>query len=327
MLIETRKQWGALASRGSTYLLSTRGVKAHYTGGPVSRATLADHDLCREAIRGYQLGHMVGNGWNDFGYTLWVCNHTVGMGRGPHVLPAANGPGLNSGHYAVLFLVGTSGVTEPTDNMKRLFLDARRWLMQNGNAGTEISYHRRGYATTCPGNPIAAWIDRGAGLPVVAVPVPIPGPGEDMRYSAFGLDEKDQTLIPPNQWVNIPFREEYADPDGDHTPGLNPTILLGDPAVYTLEFGATLSGAMGAVVEVRTCEYIYRSDVKPSPIDEIIEVGDPSTCILTQEERVHHTAVGSVQEGRKLRIQVRHTVPATTPVHVTRARARLLFME
>lgn len=328
MHIESRASWGAQASRGSTYLASTRGVKAHYTGGPVSLATLTNHELCREAMRGYQHGHMVGNGWNDFGYTLWVCQHTVGMGRGPHVLPAANGPGLNSGHYAILFLVGTRGVIEPTLEMKRNFLEARNFLRTVGDAKSEISYHRRGYATTCPGNSIAAWIDSGAGLAVPPLPVRIPGPGEDMRYSEFGLDEADAQLVKPGQWVSVPFREEFADPDNDHqSPGLNPTILTGDQAAtYILEFGATLTGALGSLVEVRTCEFIYRRELNP-PIDEIIEVGDPSVCILNVEERLHHVAVGAVQEGRKLRVQVRHTIPESTPVHLTRARARLQFQE
>src|SRR5690606_40041853 len=70
--------------------------------------------------------YMDGNGWADIAYSMWVCNHTAGMGRGPGVLTAANGPGLNADHYSILFLVGTSGVTKPTDNMKRHFHEARR---------------------------------------------------------------------------------------------------------------------------------------------------------------------------------------------------------
>lgn len=320
MTIESRSDWGAASSRGTTWLASTKGVKAHYTGGGVSTRTLTDHSVCHAAMRGYQSGHMNGNGWNDLGYSMWVCNHTAGIGRGPHVLPAANGPGLNSGHYAILFLVGTSGVTEPTPAMLRHFHEARTYLMERGNAGPEIKCHKDGYATSCPGGPITQWVRSGAGLP--SLPAPQPG-ADDMQYSSFGFNSPDQLVILPNVWTDIPFREEYADPDNDHINGLNPSILLGDPAMYSLEFGATLDGAMGSLVEVRTAEFQYSAG--PPAADVLVEVGDPSTCLLTQEERVHHAAVGSVQEGRKLRVQVRHTVPDTTPVTLTRARARLIF--
>lgn len=325
MSIDTRTDWGAARSKGSTYLASTRGVKAHYTGGGVSTNTLTDHERCRAAMRGYQQGHF-NNGWNDLGYSMWVCNHGYGFGRGPHVLPAANGPGLNSGHYAILFLVGTSGVTEPTDAMLYNFHQARHYLMDNGNAGTEIKCHKDGYATSCPGGPITQWVRSGANLPGTN-PSPIPTqPGDDeMKYSSFGFNSPDQLVLPPNEWVDIPFREEYADPDNDHVTGLNPSILKGDPSIYSLEFGATLDGAMGSLVEVRTAEFMYSAG--PPPVDTLVEVGDPSTCLLTSEERAHHAATGSVQEGRKLRVQVRHTVPDSTPVTLTRARVRLIFQE
>lgn len=322
-MIESRADWGAKASRGTTYLGTTRGVKVHYTGGGVSTRTLTHHSACEEAMRGYQAGHFA-NGWNDLGYTGWVCNHSAGWGRGPHVLPAANGAGLNSGHYAILFLVGNSGVTEPTAEMKRNFHEIRAYLMTFGGAGTEIKCHKDGYSTDCPGVPLTSWVRSGAGLSS-SIPPPIPAPGDPVKYSSFGFNSPDQLVIPPDAWIDVPFREEYADPDGDHQPGLNATLLRGDPAVYSLEFGATLDGAMGSLVEVRTAEYLYSAG--PPAVDTLVEFGDPTICLLTQEENVHHAAVGSVQEGRKLRVQVRHTVPATTPVTLLRARARIMYQD
>src|SRR5690606_427761 len=112
-----RKEWGARSPKGSySRLDSTKGVKIHYTGGRVDPGIVDDHDRCVALVRSIQNSHMDGNGWIDIGYSLACCPHRkVFVGRGPHRLPAANGPGLNAGHYAVLGLVGSSGLVEPPD--------------------------------------------------------------------------------------------------------------------------------------------------------------------------------------------------------------------
>lgn len=326
MTIESRESWGS-EPHATSFLGSTRGVKAHYTGGPVSTATLTDHDECRRAMRGYEAGHEA-QGWNGLGYSMWVCDHAAAMGRGQHALPAANGPGLNSGHYAILFLVGTAGVTKPTDNMKRHFYEARQFLISFGSAGKEIKGHRDGYSTSCPGEPIYAWVKAGAPLPPGATPsTPVePETGDDlMDYSAFGLAAADAYPVLPNVWTPVKFREEFADPDNDHIAGLNVTILKGDPAAYMLEASLTLDGAGSSLVEVRTVETLYSAG--PPAVDNIVEEGDSTVSYLTDEGKAHHTAVGSVQEGRKLRLEVRHTVPITHPVTLTRARVRIMFQK
>lgn len=316
-MIESRADWGS-RPYDTSWLASTRGVKAHYTGGNVPPATLTDHARCRELLRAFEAQHRA-QGWNGLGYSMWVCNHTAGMGRGPHALPAANGPGLNSGHYAILFLVGNSGVTDPTDAMKRNFYEARQYLIDRGNAGPEIRLHRDGYSTDCPGPSISTWVRAGAPLPPAGNPAsapPRPSTGGSVHYSSFGLDEKDAYSIPPGTWVDVKFREEYADPDGDHIAGLNPSILNGDPSIYSLSAGAELSGAIGGV-EMRVVEVRYSAG--PPPVDTVVEAGIPS---VSAGELAHHAAVGSVQEGRKLRVQVRHH--ASSPVTLTRARVQLI---
>lgn len=162
-----RKDWGARAPRGSyDALRSTRGVKVHYTGGRVDPAIVNDHAKCVTLVRQIQNSHMDGNGWIDIGYSMVACPHRkVFVGRGPNRLPAANGPGLNSGHYAVLGLVGSSGLTEPPDGMLHGILDAIEYLRANGGAGGEIKGHRDGYATECPGGPLYAWVRKGAPRP------------------------------------------------------------------------------------------------------------------------------------------------------------------
>lgn len=326
MTIELRTMWGS-HTYPTTYLSSTKGVKAHYTGGVVNPLTLTDHSRCRIQMQAYEQQHK-NQGWNGLGYSMWVCNHTAALARGPHALPAANGPGLNAGHYAILFLVGTSGVVTPTDAMKRNFHEARDYLIEHGNAGTEIKLHRDGYATSCPGDPIATWVRAGATLPggKQPSPRPTPEPGDnDVEYSSFGLNEEDAYPIPANTWTDVKFREEFADPDNDHVAGLNSSILKGDPSIYALEVGLTLDGASGSLVEIQTVEVKYSAG--PPAVDNVVEVGDRSTSLLTSDEVAHHAAVGSVQEGRKLRVQVRHFSPPDVPVTLRRARARVMFQK
>lgn len=163
----TRSEWGARKPKGShTRLSSTKGVKVHYTGGAVNKAMIDDHSRCAVAVRGIQNGHMDGNGWIDIGYSMVVCYHGyVFVGRGPHKLPAANGAGLNSGHYAVLGLVGTKGIVTPSDAMLHGIRDAIEYLREKGNAGKEIKGHKDGYATSCPGAKLYAWVKKGAPRP------------------------------------------------------------------------------------------------------------------------------------------------------------------
>ncbi|MFC4585819.1 peptidoglycan recognition protein family protein [Sphaerisporangium corydalis] len=174
----SRKDWGARAPRGSyTTLTSTKGVKVHYTGGRVEPAIVDDHAKCVAVVKSIQSFHMDGNGWLDIGYSMVACPHRkVFVGRGPGHLPAANGPGLNSGHYAVLGLVGNSGLVQPPDGMLYGILDAIAYLRDTGGAGTEIKGHRDGYSTDCPGAALYAWVQKGAPSPGGEPPT---GPGPE----------------------------------------------------------------------------------------------------------------------------------------------------
>lgn len=176
----SRSAWGARAPRGSySSLTSTKGVKVHYTGGRVDPGIVNDHAKCVAVVKSIQNQHMDGNGWMDIGYSMVACPHRkVFVGRGPKHLPAANGPGLNSGHYAVLGLVGNSGLVKPPDGMLHGIVDAIEYLRAQGGAGREIKGHRDGYATECPGAELYAWVKKGAPRPG-GTPDPEP-PGE--RY-------------------------------------------------------------------------------------------------------------------------------------------------
>lgn len=179
----SRKDWGARAPRGSyTNLTSTKGVKVHYTGGRVEPAIVNDHAKCVAMVKSIQNFHMDGNGWLDIGYSMVACPHRkVFVGRGPGHLPAANGAGLNTGHYAVLGLVGNSGLIEPPDAMLDGILDAIDYLREKGGAGNEIKGHRDGYSTDCPGDVLYAWVKKGAPRPGGTVPTD-PPPKEHPQF-------------------------------------------------------------------------------------------------------------------------------------------------
>ncbi|WP_262380020.1 peptidoglycan-binding protein [Nonomuraea sp. PA05] len=122
------------------------------------------------------------------GNSYVCCPHrTVFEGRGLHHLPAANGSGLNAGHYAVLGLVGNSGLVEPPDGILHGILDAVQYVKDYGRAGKEIKGHRDGYSTDCPGEPLYAWVKRGAPRPggdngTPEPPAAPPFPGRLLKY-------------------------------------------------------------------------------------------------------------------------------------------------
>jgi hypothetical protein len=179
----TRKEWSARPPRGSYGTLrSTRGVKVHYMGGRVDPRIVDDHDRCIAAVKAVQVMHMNGNGWMDIGYSMVACPHRkVFVARGPGHLPAANGAGLNSAHYAVLGLVGNSGLVIPPDGLLHGILDAVEYLRKEGGAGREIKGHRDGFATACPGGPLYRWVQRGAPRPGKPAPPPAPAPKPDPK--------------------------------------------------------------------------------------------------------------------------------------------------
>lgn len=169
MKLVSRSAWGARAYRqpsgGIQYSGSRRrGVKIHYLGGAYSDRA---HDKCAAYVRSVQNLHMDTNGWSDIGYSFVVCTHGyVYEGRGLKRRNSANGnTTLNDQDYAVLALVGSSGLTEPTDPQLHGLRDAVEHCRNNGPAGTWIGGHRDGYPTACPGGPLYAWVQQGAPRP------------------------------------------------------------------------------------------------------------------------------------------------------------------
>ncbi|MER6828928.1 N-acetylmuramoyl-L-alanine amidase [Streptosporangium sp. NPDC000563] len=146
-----------------------------------------------------QKQHMDGNLWADLGYTGLCCPHRqVLVGRGPGVLPAANGKDLNARHYAVMAMVGSSGLVVPPDDMLHGLVDAIEWLRglpeKQRPCGYEVLGHRDGWATDCPGDWLYEWIQDGwprpgeATQPSTGVEVP-PWPGRILEYPPAAVGE------------------------------------------------------------------------------------------------------------------------------------------
>ncbi|WP_406000679.1 peptidoglycan recognition family protein [Streptomyces sp. NBC_00829] len=179
MKLVTRAQLGWPASAAPTQT-TTMGVKVHYEGAPVSRTLLTDHAACIaewKNIRASHLANTVEN-YSDVAYNYAACPHGFLLeGRGLRKRTGANGnQTLNQAHYAIVGLVGSSGLTDPTDAMLGSIRDGIDLLRANG-AGPEVKGHRDGYATACPGGPLYAWVQRGAPRPT---DTPAPSEEDDM---------------------------------------------------------------------------------------------------------------------------------------------------
>ena len=177
MKLVTRAQLGWPPSAAPTQT-TTRGTKVHYEGTPVSRTLLTDHAACITEWKAIRASHLANTaeGYSDVAYNYAACPHGYLLeGRGIGKRTGANGnQTLNQAHYAIVGLVGSSGLTEPTDGMLTAIRDGIDLLRAHG-AGPEIKGHRDGYATACPGEPLYAWVQKGAPRPTTT-----PAPEDDM---------------------------------------------------------------------------------------------------------------------------------------------------
>ncbi|GAB2329220.1 peptidoglycan-binding protein [Streptomyces variabilis] len=156
--ILSRKSWGAKPWNGSpaTIPLSKRteffvhyhgGIPAHSTGLAVPREVEKIH---------------LANGWAGTGYNFMVDqNGVIYEGRG-WSLQGAHCPNHNVSGFGVYVAVG--GDQAPTDkalsSVRALYDEACRRTGRN----LAKKGHKDGYATTCPGNHLYAWVK--AGMPV-----------------------------------------------------------------------------------------------------------------------------------------------------------------
>jgi hypothetical protein len=237
MKLINRRTWGARPAKVRVpHLDSTHGVKVHYTGMHVSPGLAADasHHLgCFNLVLGIQDDHMDSNGWNDIGYSFLVCPHGfVFEGRGLNKLPAANGAGLNSGHYAVCGLVGNSGLVDPSDAMLNGIRDAIEYCRAEGSAGNEIKGHRDGYSTDCPGPKLYPWVQSGAPRPGHENSSPgAPWPGRLLKVTVPMMRGADVESV--QRWLKV-------DPDGLYGPNTEKAVRT-----YQAKHGLAVDGIVG----------------------------------------------------------------------------------
>jgi hypothetical protein len=172
MKLITRAQLGWPASAAPTQT-TTKGTKIHYEGTAVSTKLLTDHGACITEWKNIRASHLANTteNYSDVAYNYAACPHGFLLeGRGLRRRTGANGnASLNQAHYAILGLVGSSGLTEPTGAMLSAIRDGIELLRNNG-AGLEIKGHRDGYATLCPGTPLYTWVQKGAPRPTTPAP-------------------------------------------------------------------------------------------------------------------------------------------------------------
>lgn len=178
MQLVTRAQLGWPVSAAAPQA-TTLGTKIHYEGTPVSTALLSDHSRCIQEWQDIRASHLANTqeGYVDVAYNFAACPHGYLLeGRGIGRETAANGnQPLNHAHYAIVGLVGSDGLTQPTNAMLNALRDGIELLQRNG-AGPEIKGHRDGYPTDCPGGPLYAWVQAGAPRPGTPGPAPTPAP-------------------------------------------------------------------------------------------------------------------------------------------------------
>ncbi|MER7807535.1 N-acetylmuramoyl-L-alanine amidase [Streptomyces sp900116325] len=136
----------------------------------------------------HHIGHRLEK-YSDVAYNYAARPHGYLLeGRGIGKSTGANGNHpLNVAHYAIVGLVGSEGLTEPTDETLSAIRDGIELLRQHG-AGDEIKGHRDGYSTTCPGGPLYAWVEKGAPRPKGTEPAAPPAAPGPKKYEHFPGD-------------------------------------------------------------------------------------------------------------------------------------------
>ncbi|WP_256095182.1 peptidoglycan recognition family protein, partial [Streptomyces sp. EN27] len=216
--------------------------KVHYEGTPVSTRLLSDHAACIaewKAIRASHLANTKEN-YSDVAYNYAACPHGfLFEGRGIGRRTGANGnQDLNRAHYAIVGLVGSEGLTQPTDAMLSAIRDGIELLRENG-AGNEIRGHRDGYATDCPGGPLYAWVQKGAPRPAAQPTTTPTTPSQEADVSApMMLNESNATDVdlPSGEWVGLAFQDAviHSGPRA-HDTLVHVTLAEDAPADTTVE--------------------------------------------------------------------------------------------
>jgi hypothetical protein len=166
----SREAWGAKPRKiGTTSINPTNGVTVHYEGSGWSWPW--DHSTCAGKVRAMQADHMApesegGKGWSDIAYNYLGCPHDyLFEGRGADRRSSANGTTEgNATSFAVQGIWGAKS-GNPPDNLKRAIRTGIDICRAKGHANNELRGHRDWKETSCPGDPLYAWVQQGCPLP------------------------------------------------------------------------------------------------------------------------------------------------------------------
>ena len=277
MKLVTRAQLGWPASAAPSQA-TAKGVKVHYEGTAVSTKLLTDHNACVaewQSIRASHLANTVEN-YSDVAYNYAACPHGYLLeGRGLRKRTGANGnQTLNQAHYAVLGLVGSSGLIKPTDAMLHAIRDGIELLRANG-AGSEIKGHRDGYATACPGPELYAWVQKGAPRPTTSTEEEDPMAGMTAQDIYKAVWETDRMAGPADA------------PDHKTNPTWQPQSLLKDintrvRAIQAAEAGqsaaiAKLASLVGSGVDTAAVVAAVQQAIADAVVKVSVDVTSPSS--------------------------------------------------
>ena len=160
---DTRSDWNARAPRngGFPYVAPSRRTgRMWHWNGPAVHLIGKPHSACLAAVLGDQRYHQDHNGWRDIGYQALVCPHGRAIeGAGVDKI-AAHCKGYNTSHYGIQLMVGEGESTPPAACTPAPSDSPPTSQARSGHTLGDLG-HRQGFATTCPGDEIYAWVRAG----------------------------------------------------------------------------------------------------------------------------------------------------------------------
>lgn len=171
MRIISRSEWGFSGWRNAPKprpLSTWTHFVVHYEG-----ETPCGRQIGPSVPRGIHAFHKNGRRWSGIGYNFVVDQAgNVYEGRGWNMQGAhkPSGPGSNAHGIGVQCHIG--GREEPSDAMKRAVADLYDEACRRTGRRLVKSWHNQGYATSCPGPHLIAWVKAGMPRPGGSSPAP-----------------------------------------------------------------------------------------------------------------------------------------------------------
>ena len=338
--IITRLSWGANESirRGAPqYAPAVRFALVHHTAGTNSYSRTESAAI----VRGIEIYHVKGNGWNDIGYNFLVDKYgQVFEGRYGGVaknVVGAHAEGFNTGSVGVA-VIGTYNDAAPPVAAQKALADLLAWRLDiahvdplssltvssGGNPRFPpgepvflhaISGHRDTGFTTCPGNALYARLGAIAnaaaatGLPKLYAPIVRGQPGSTIEFQA--------TLTTPLPWtitVTGPNGQQIAATSGTGTKIewlWDATNIPPGRYAWTIAAGDSVRRATGFVGAAPVPLAFKTAAVKPATISPNGDgAADRATISYTLSTAATVTARLTSADGRDLGTLFNETLAA-----------------